>query len=80
MRRTDNVFIFPQAKPKIRIRLGSILPVKGETHTATLVPDTFFHVHHLNELKPWLLGSRSCGSKTRRRGCRSWRAPVSSAG
>ena len=57
--RTDNVFSFPHPEPKVHIRLGSIHSAKGETHTATLVLDTFFHAHHFNELKPWLLGSRS---------------------
>lgn len=66
--RTDNVFGFPQAEPKVQIRLGSIHSVKGETHTATLVLDTFFHAHHLSELKPWLLGARSGGLKEKKKG------------
>ena len=33
--------------------------VKGETHTATLVLETFFYKHHLSELKPWLLGRKT---------------------
>jgi DNA helicase-2/ATP-dependent DNA helicase PcrA len=64
--RTDNVFSYPHAEPKVHIRLGSIHSVKGETHTATLVLDTFFHAHHLNELKPWLLGARSGGFKDKK--------------
>jgi hypothetical protein len=36
--------------------------VKGETHTATLVLETFYHTHHLKTLKPWLLGDRSGGN------------------
>ncbi len=66
--RTDNVFSYPHAEPKVHIRLGSIHSVKGETHTATLVLDTFFHAHHLNELKPWLLGARSGGLKIKAKG------------
>lgn len=66
--RTDNVFSYPPAAPKVHIRLGSIHSVKGETHTATLVLDTFFHAHHLNELKPWLLGARSGGLKVKAKG------------
>ena len=46
----------------MRIRLGSIHSVKGETHTATLVLESFFHDHHLKELKPWLLGAKTGGS------------------
>jgi hypothetical protein len=55
----DNVFRHPPADPKVRIRVGSIHSVKGETHTATLVLDTFFHGHHLNTLRPWLLGQKA---------------------
>ena len=66
--RTANVFSYPRAEPKVHIRLGSIHSVKGETHTATLVLDTFFHAHHLNELKPWLLGARSGGFKDKKKG------------
>lgn len=43
--------------PAVAVRVASIHAVKGETHTATLVLDTFFHDHNLQELKPWLLGA-----------------------
>ena len=66
--RTDNLFAYPPDAPRVRIRLGSIHSVKGETHTATLVLDSFFHSHHLSELKPWLLGTKSGGSSTNLRG------------
>jgi hypothetical protein len=58
----DNVFRYPAEKPKVNIRLGSIHSVKGETHTATLVLDTFFYGHQLKELKPWLLGAKTGGA------------------
>ncbi len=61
--RTDNLFSYPHDEPKVHIRLGSIHSVKGETHTATLVLDSFYYGHHLSELKPWLLGVRSGGMK-----------------
>ncbi|KQY26157.1 DNA helicase UvrD [Caulobacter sp. Root487D2Y] len=61
--RNDNLFSYPHAEPKVHIRLGSIHSVKGETHTATLVLESFYYNHHLNELKPWLLGARSGGMK-----------------
>lgn len=64
----DNVFVYPSASPRVRIRLGSIHSVKGETHTATLVLDSYYHSHHLSELKPWLLGRKSGGSSMNRRG------------
>lgn len=65
--RTDNLFSYPHADPKVHVRLGSIHSVKGETHTATLVLDTYFHKHHLSELKPWLLGVRSGGFTTKKK-------------
>lgn len=66
--RTDNVFSYPHGDPKVHIRLGSIHSVKGETHTATLVLDTFYYAHHFTELKPWLLGDRSGGLKVKKKG------------
>lgn len=61
LRGRDNFFrdINNDSIPKIRV--GSIHSVKGETHTATLVLDTFFHEHHLHALKPWLFGERVGG-------------------
>ncbi|WP_286756428.1 UvrD-helicase domain-containing protein, partial [Enterobacter sp. 56-7] len=73
--RTDNLFAYPTDAPQVRIRLGSIHSVKGETHTATLVLDSFFHNHHLNELKPWLLGTKSGGFSTNRRGKQVFEGP-----
>lgn len=70
--RTDNLFAYPVNAPQVRIKLGSIHSVKGETHTATLVLDSFFHSHHLTELKPWLLGEKSGGSKTNKNGKVVW--------
>lgn len=63
-----NVFAYPPDEPKVHVRLGSIHSVKGETHTATLVLDSFFHQHHLSELKPWLLCEREGGSRKSARG------------
>ena len=57
----DNVFRHPIQHPKVEIRVGSIHSVKGETHTAILVLDTYFHEHHLATLKPWLLGQKAGG-------------------
>ena len=57
--RRDNLFQHPAANPKVQIRVGSIHSVKGETHTATLVMETYYYEHHLASLKPWLLGQKS---------------------
>ena len=59
VRRKDNVYRFPSDAPTVEVHVGSIHSVKGETHTATLVLDTFFHDHHLNALRPWLLGEKA---------------------
>jgi DNA helicase II / ATP-dependent DNA helicase PcrA len=57
--RRDNFYRYPTGAPRVAVRVGSIHSVKGETHTATMVLDTFFHEHHLQELKPWLLGANA---------------------
>lgn len=59
----SNTFAFPPSDPKVVVRLGSIHSVKGETHVATLVLDSYYYKHHLVELKPWLLGDRIDGRK-----------------
>lgn len=57
-RKSENIFRFPIADPKVAIRLGSIHGVKGETHTATLVLESFNRTHNLKNLRNWLLGKR----------------------
>ncbi|WP_340117891.1 UvrD-helicase domain-containing protein [Pelagibius sp. 7325] len=59
--RSDNIFRYPPDEPAVAVRVGSIHAVKGETHTATLVLETFYYAHHLKTLKPWLLGDRRGG-------------------
>lgn len=59
VRRRDNYYRYPAEAPAVEIRVGSIHSVKGETHTATLVMETFYLKHHLSSLKPWLLGENS---------------------
>lgn len=59
----DNVFRHPDKDARVRIRVGSIHSIKGETHTATLVLDSFFKRHHLETLKPWFLGQKEGGEK-----------------
>jgi len=63
LRRRDNRFRETTETPEVEIRLGSIHSVKGETHTATLVCETYFKTHHLTALKPWLLGKKVGGEK-----------------
>lgn len=56
--RSDNIYRHPPLDTRVEIKVGSIHSVKGETHTATLVLDTFYVKHHLLMLKPWLLGAK----------------------
>jgi len=57
----DNIYRYPEDDPRVSIKLGSIHSVKGQTHTATLVLETFWHKHNLESLKKWLVGARSIG-------------------
>jgi hypothetical protein len=59
--RRDNVFRYPLDGTKVEVHVGSIHSVKGKTHTATMVLDTYYRKHHLDALKPWLLGKKSGG-------------------
>lgn len=54
----DNIYRYPRDNPKVQINVGSIHSVKGQTHTATLVLETFWNDHNLNMLKPWIFGQR----------------------
>jgi hypothetical protein len=57
----DSVYRYENGTSKVDIRVGSIHSVKGETHTATLVLETFWHDHNLQTLLPWLDGRQSGG-------------------
>jgi DNA helicase-2/ATP-dependent DNA helicase PcrA len=54
-----NIFSYPSMEPAVRIKVGSIHSVKGETHLATLVFDTYYKGSHLTRIKDWLTGARS---------------------
>ena len=42
----------------VQIDVSSIHAIKGETHAATLLLDTFEHAHLFKSLMPWLAGDR----------------------
>lgn len=50
----NNTYTVENDGRKVNIKLGSIHSVKGETHTATLVLDTFNKSHHLKMIFPWI--------------------------
>lgn len=54
----NNVFKFPENTPLLNIQVGNIHSVKGQTHDATLVLDTFFRTYHFKKILPWLKGSK----------------------
>lgn len=58
----DNIYRYPENDPKVHIKVGSIHSVKGQTHTGTLVLETFWHKHNLESLKKWLIGKRNGGT------------------
>lgn len=59
-----NIYEFSEVGKKVSIRVGSIHSVKGQTHSATLILETFYYKHNLEALAPWFLGSRSGGVGT----------------
>ena len=59
----DNIYRYPEDEHRVSIKLGSIHSVKGQTHTATLVLETFWKKHNLESLKEWLLGGRRHGPR-----------------
>jgi len=61
----DNIYRQSRNGKTVAIRVGSIHSVKGETHTATLVLETYWHTHNLESLLPWLYGSQRGKVSTR---------------
>jgi superfamily I DNA/RNA helicase len=56
----SNVYLHQAEKETVSVRLGSIHSVKGQSHTATLILDTYKRTYHLKKLKDWIL----CKEKT----------------
>jgi hypothetical protein len=50
----DNIYRHTKDGKTARIRVGSIHSVKGETHTATLVLETYYYAHNLQSIIPWI--------------------------
>lgn len=46
---------------RVDIRLGSIHSIKGQTHLATLLLNTFRNGHSSKKLLPWILGKKANG-------------------
>lgn len=53
---SGNSRTFSKGESTLSIQFGSIHSTKGETHTATLVLETFKSAHNLHSISPWLTG------------------------
>lgn len=51
----NNLFSFCKNGREVSIQAGSIHSVKGQTHTATLVLETFWNGHNLEHILPWFI-------------------------
>lgn len=51
-----NISVFEANGLSIPVQFGSIHSVKGETHTATLVLETFYYDHNMAALSKWFTG------------------------
>jgi len=58
-----NSYRYVHGNASVDIRLGSIHMAKGQTHSATLVLETFNQTHFLHGLMPWLTGQHQNGAK-----------------
>ena len=58
--RQDNIYCYPSAEQtKVKIRIGSIHSVKGDEHAATLVLETFWHAHNMDDIIDWITGNKT---------------------
>lgn len=53
-----NVYRISSGDRSVDIRLGSIHSVKGQTHLATMLLNTYWHAHSSKRILPWLLGDK----------------------
>jgi hypothetical protein len=60
----NNIFRYRKNGREVSIKTGSIHSVKGQTHTATLVLETFWYDHNLELILPWLTQKKQGLKKT----------------
>ncbi|MEO5716254.1 MAG: UvrD-helicase domain-containing protein [Luteolibacter sp.] len=58
-----NVYCHQEGDVRLDIKLGSIHQAKGQTHSATLILETFQNAHFLKSLLPWLTGDNQNGTR-----------------
>jgi DNA helicase II / ATP-dependent DNA helicase PcrA len=59
---SSNTFRVQSGDQSVNIHLGSIHSIKGQTHIATLILDTYNRTHFFHKLLPWLLGKQAHGN------------------
>ena len=59
-----NLYRFHQGGRYVDIDVGTIHNAKGQTHTATLVVESYFRKHDLEDLLPWLC-CKKCGADSK---------------
>lgn len=57
----SNRYRFDRNGRHVDIEVGTIHSAKGQTHTATLVLETYFKRHDLGDVLPWICGEK-CGA------------------
>lgn len=57
-----NIYRVINGERQLDIRLGSIHSIKGQTHLATMVLNTYWHAHSSKQMLPWLLGEQVNGN------------------
>ncbi len=53
-----NIYRYAEGSRSVDIEVGTIHSAKGQTHTATLVLETFLWDHDMEDLSPWVLGQK----------------------
>lgn len=54
-----NIYRVQGENGMVDVQLGSIHSVKGQTHVATLLLNTYWHNHSVLQMMPWLTGKRT---------------------
>ena len=57
-REAKNIYRYPNGGSNVEIHVSTIHAVKGETHDATLVLETYYHKHDLSTALSYILGDR----------------------
>ncbi|RQX02613.1 UvrD-helicase domain-containing protein [Micromonospora inaquosa] len=58
-----NIYQFEDSSRTVDVHLSSIHAVKGQTHVATLLLETFKHDHFFGSIMPWIVGDKSGGDQ-----------------